>query len=86
MILPGFPSRILPSNMYETQQKTISLLSKPRLLLERTVRQRQHHPTLFLHHHAGQTTTLPLQEMRSNLLLHLWHTLLSTTQTQVFVR
>ncbi len=34
--------------MYEAEQKTIALLSKPQLLLERPGRQRQHHSTLRL--------------------------------------
>ena len=85
-VSPGFPTRFLATNMYEMEQELISLLSQPRLLLQGTIRKRQHHPPFLLHHDTGQTAALPLQSVRQNLLFHPRNTLLSAAQIQVFVR
>jgi len=55
---------LLSSNMYEDQKKLISPLFQSRLLLQGTLWQRQHHSPFILHHHAGQTASLPVKGMR----------------------
>ena len=57
-----FLAVVCHQDMYEAEQGVQSHLSQPQLLPERTARQGQHHPTLLLHHQAGQTPALSLHK------------------------